>query len=224
MHMTKRTVAVAGASGYAGGEVLRLLLAHPDVEIGAHHGRLQRRRAARRPPAAPRAAGRPGARGDHPSRCSPATTSSSSALPHGQSAALAKAAAGRHGRHRLRRRLPAHRPGGLGDVLRRRRTPAPGPTACPSWPASASGSPARPAIAVPGCYPTVSTLALAPAVAAGIVDAATLVVVAASGTSRRRQGPQAQPARLGGDGLGQRVRRRRHATGTPPRSPRTSPR
>ena len=29
------TVAVAGASGYAGGELLRLLLAHPGVEIGA---------------------------------------------------------------------------------------------------------------------------------------------------------------------------------------------
>ncbi|MFC5148347.1 N-acetyl-gamma-glutamyl-phosphate reductase, partial [Streptomyces aureoversilis] len=27
--------AVAGASGYAGGELLRLLLGHPDVEIGA---------------------------------------------------------------------------------------------------------------------------------------------------------------------------------------------
>src|SRR5688572_26571510 len=35
MHMPKRRVAVAGASGYAGGEVLRLLLSHPDVEIGA---------------------------------------------------------------------------------------------------------------------------------------------------------------------------------------------
>jgi len=34
MHMTIR-VAVAGASGYAGGEMLRLLVAHPDVEIGA---------------------------------------------------------------------------------------------------------------------------------------------------------------------------------------------
>ena len=32
--MTYR-VAVAGASGYAGGELLRLLLAHPDVTIGA---------------------------------------------------------------------------------------------------------------------------------------------------------------------------------------------
>jgi N-acetyl-gamma-glutamyl-phosphate reductase len=34
MQVTIR-VAVAGASGYAGGEVLRLLLAHPEVEIGA---------------------------------------------------------------------------------------------------------------------------------------------------------------------------------------------
>ena len=34
MHMTVR-VAVAGASGYAGGEVLRLLASHPGVEIGA---------------------------------------------------------------------------------------------------------------------------------------------------------------------------------------------
>src|SRR6476661_1315267 len=33
MHMTVR-VAVAGASGYAGGELLRLLLSHPQVEIG----------------------------------------------------------------------------------------------------------------------------------------------------------------------------------------------
>ena len=34
MHVTVR-VAVAGASGYAGGEVLRLLSGHPEVEIGA---------------------------------------------------------------------------------------------------------------------------------------------------------------------------------------------
>lgn len=33
--MTTITAAVAGASGYAGGEVLRLLLSHPDIEIGA---------------------------------------------------------------------------------------------------------------------------------------------------------------------------------------------
>src|SRR4051812_23568499 len=38
MHMSSKRVAVAGASGYAGGELLRLLLAHPDVEIGALTG------------------------------------------------------------------------------------------------------------------------------------------------------------------------------------------
>ena len=31
-------VAVAGCTGYAGGEVLRLLLQHPEVEIGALAG------------------------------------------------------------------------------------------------------------------------------------------------------------------------------------------
>src|SRR6478735_8521959 len=38
MHMTRKRIAVAGASGYAGGELLRLLLAHPEVEIGALTG------------------------------------------------------------------------------------------------------------------------------------------------------------------------------------------
>src|SRR3954470_10460412 len=38
MHMSPITVAVAGASGYAGGEVLRLLLGHPGVRIGAVTG------------------------------------------------------------------------------------------------------------------------------------------------------------------------------------------
>ena len=31
-------VAVAGATGYAGGELLRLLLTHPEVKIGAVTG------------------------------------------------------------------------------------------------------------------------------------------------------------------------------------------
>ncbi len=34
MRMTVK-VAVAGCTGYAGGEALRLLLGHPEVEIGA---------------------------------------------------------------------------------------------------------------------------------------------------------------------------------------------
>ena len=77
-------------------------------------------------------------------------------------------------------------------------------------------------IAVPGCYPTVSTLALAPAVAAGIVHADDLVVVAASGTSGAGKAPK--PNLLGSEvmgsasayGVGGR-------TATRPRSSRTSP-
>jgi N-acetyl-gamma-glutamyl-phosphate reductase len=45
-------------------------------------------------------------------------------------------------------------------------------------------------VAVPGCYPTVSTLALLPAVQHGLVDPAQLVVVAVSGTSGAGKAPK----------------------------------
>jgi N-acetyl-gamma-glutamyl-phosphate reductase len=54
-------------------------------------------------------------------------------------------------------------------------------------------------IAVPGCYPTVSSLALAPAVAAGLVEP-DVVVVAASGTSGA--GKAAKPHLLGSEVMG----------------------
>jgi N-acetyl-gamma-glutamyl-phosphate reductase len=54
-------------------------------------------------------------------------------------------------------------------------------------------------IAVPGCYPTVSSLALAPAVAAGLVEP-DVVVVAASGTSGA--GKAAKPHLLGSETAG----------------------
>ena len=54
-------------------------------------------------------------------------------------------------------------------------------------------------IAVPGCYPTVSTLTLAPAVAAGLVEP-DVVVVAASGTSGA--GKAAKPHLLGSEVMG----------------------
>ena len=54
-------------------------------------------------------------------------------------------------------------------------------------------------VAVPGCYPTVSTLALAPAVAAGLVTP-DVVVVAASGTSGA--GKKAAPHLLGSEVMG----------------------
>jgi N-acetyl-gamma-glutamyl-phosphate reductase len=54
-------------------------------------------------------------------------------------------------------------------------------------------------VAVPGCYPTISTLTLAPAVAAGVVTNE-LVVVAASGTSGA--GKAAKPHLLGSEVMG----------------------
>jgi N-acetyl-gamma-glutamyl-phosphate reductase len=55
-------------------------------------------------------------------------------------------------------------------------------------------------VAVPGCYPTVSTLALAPAVADGLVDPSDIVVVAASGTSGA--GKAAKPHLVGSEVMG----------------------
>jgi N-acetyl-gamma-glutamyl-phosphate reductase len=173
--------AVAGASGYAGGEILRLLLGHPDVEIGALTADSSAgiSLAAAHPQLVPLA-----------DRVLEATTSSALAghdvvflaLPHGASAPLAA-------------QLDA-------DVLvvdcgaDFRLTSDEdwatfyGGVRAGSWP---YGLPELPGqrdvlagarrVAVPGCYPTVSTLALAPAVQAGLVDCTGIVIVAVSGTS-----------------------------------------
>ena len=122
------------------------------------------------------------------------------ALPHGQSAAIAEALSDETvvidcgADFRLT---------DADDVGRRSTaatTRAPGPTACPSSPASAAGWRGATRIAVPGCYPTVSTLALAPAVAAGLVDTTGIVVVAVSGTSGAGKAPK--PHLLGSEVMG----------------------
>ena len=179
MHMSV-SVAVAGASGYAGGEVLRLLLGHPDVEIGAltagsNAGELL---GSLQPHLLPLA-----------DRILEPTTADVLAghdvvflgLPHGQSAQIA-------------RQL------GEGVVVIdcgadfRLTDPATwekfyGGEHAGSWPyglpeladqRSLLRSATR--IAVPGCYPTISTLTIAPALAAGLVTP-DVTVVAASGTS-----------------------------------------
>jgi N-acetyl-gamma-glutamyl-phosphate reductase len=188
MHMLKTRVAVAGASGYAGGEVLRLLLAHPDVEIGALTGgsNAGERLGVLQPHLVPLA-----------DRVLEETSMQTLgghdvvflALPHGQSGAVAEQ---------------------LGDdtvVIDcgadfRLTDPAMwekfyGSSWAGSWPYGLPELPGQRAqlegarrIAVPGCYPTVSTLALAPAVAAGLVHADDLVVVAASGTSGAGKAPK----------------------------------
>src|SRR5699024_139604 len=55
-------------------------------------------------------------------------------------------------------------------------------------------------VAVPGCYPTSCTLALAPGFAAGLLDPDDVVIVAASGTSGA--GRQAKPHLIGSEVMG----------------------
>jgi N-acetyl-gamma-glutamyl-phosphate reductase len=182
-----KRIAVAGASGYAGGELLRLLLAHPEVEIGTL--------------TAGESAGTPlGVHQPHLlpladrvlEETSPETLAGHDvvflALPHGRSAELAAQ---------------------LGDDTlvidcgadHRLSDPAAwvrwyGGEHAGSWPYGLPELPgARDAlrgtrrVAVPGCYPTVATLALFPALAAGLV-APDVVVTAVSGTSGAGKSPK----------------------------------
>jgi N-acetyl-gamma-glutamyl-phosphate reductase len=197
MHMSQVRVAVGGASGYAGGELLRLLLGHPSVEVGALTagenagatlGSLQ-------PHLAPLA-----------DRVLLDTTPEHLvghdvvflALPHGRSGPVAAA-------------LPAETLVVDCGADFRLRDPDQwalfyGGEHAGTWP---YGLPELPGqrdrlrgarrIAVPGCYPTVSSLALAPAVAAGLV-APDVVVVAASGTSGA--GRAAKPHLLASEVMG----------------------
>ncbi|MDH5152546.1 N-acetyl-gamma-glutamyl-phosphate reductase [Kocuria palustris] len=181
------TAAVSGASGYAGGEVLRLLMQHPQVEIGAV--------------AAHSSAGqRLGSLQPHLHGLADRIITDSSleqlaghdivvlALPHGASAEIAAqlpessividAAAD----HRLESAEAweqfygsAHAgtwPYGLPEMI-----VAPDGTRQRTRLAKASR------IAIPGCYPTGSQLALAPLAAAGQIELQDIVIVAASGTS-----------------------------------------
>jgi len=179
MRMTYR-VAVAGASGYAGGELLRLLLAHPEVEIGAVTGNSNAGETlgSLQPHLLPLAG-----------RILEPTTAEVLAghdvvflaLPHGASAAIAE-------------QLPESTvivdcgaDFRLQDAAEWQRFY--GSDHAGTWP---YGLPELPGhrerlrgtkrVAVPGCYPTISSLALAPAVAARLVEN-DVVVVAASGTS-----------------------------------------
>lgn len=185
------SVAVAGASGYAGGELLRLLLGHPDLGVGTltaassagtvvgeHHPHLP----------------------DLADVALQATTTEALAghdvvalaLPHGHSAAVAAQlgpdvlVVDMAADHRLSDPAAwaqfyggAHAgswPYALPELphadgsRQRDRLPGVDPTA-----------PRR--LAVPGCYPTAVSLALAPGLAVGLLEPQDLVVVAASGTS-----------------------------------------
>jgi N-acetyl-gamma-glutamyl-phosphate reductase len=198
MHMSPIRVAVAGASGYAGGEVLRLLLGHPDVRIGALTGSSN--------------AGQPlGSLQPHlvplADRVLEETSVASLsghdvvflALPHGESAAYAEALdddtvvidCGAD----FRLTDPADWEAFYGSEHA-----GSWPSGLPELPGQRSVLERARRIAVPGCYPTVATLALAPVVGGGLVDPTDLVVVAASGTSGA--GKAAKPHLLGSEVMG----------------------
>ncbi len=196
MNMSVR-VAVAGASGYAGGEVLRLLLGHPDVEIGAltAGSNAGERLGSLQPHLLPLA-----------DRVLADTTLESLSghdvvflgLPHGQSAAIAQALGDDTVVIDCGADFRLSDPGEWEAFY--------GGEHAGSWP---YGLPELPGqrellrgarrIAVPGCYPTVSTLAIVPALAAGLVEP-DVTVVAASGTSGA--GKAAKPHLLGSEIMG----------------------
>ncbi|MEV1177351.1 N-acetyl-gamma-glutamyl-phosphate reductase [Nonomuraea sp. NPDC049784] len=189
--------AIAGASGYAGGELLRILLGHPEFEIGALT-------------AASSAGSRLGVHQPHLPQLADRVIEDTSAdtlaghdvvflaLPHGHSAAVA-AQLGEEtvvvdcgADHRLTD------PAAWQEFY--------GGEHAGSWP---YGLPELPGqreilksatrIAVPGCYPTSVLLALSPAFGAGLAEP-DVVVVAATGTSGA--GKSLKPHLLGSEVMG----------------------
>lgn len=194
--MTVRA-AVAGASGYAGGEVLRLLLGHPEVEIGAltGHSNAGQRLGSLQPHLLPLA----------DRELLPTTAEVLAghdvvflALPHGQSAAVAEEL----GPDVLVVDMGADfRLADAGDWERFYGSEHAGtwPYGLPELPGARAALEGSKRIAVPGCYPTAVSLALFPAYAAGLVESEA-VIVAASGTSGA--GKAAKPHLLGSEVMG----------------------
>jgi N-acetyl-gamma-glutamyl-phosphate reductase len=176
----KVRVAVAGASGYAGGELLRLLLGHPDVEIGAltAGGNAGTTLAAHQPHLLPLA-------GRVLADTTPEALAGHDvvflALPHGHSAAIAAELGAAAlvvdcgADHRLTSAADWRRWYGGAHA-------GSWPYGLPELPGAREDLRGARRIAVPGCYPTAASLALAPALAADLAEP-DVVVVAVSGTS-----------------------------------------
>ena len=192
-------VSVLGASGYAGGELLRLLARHPDLEVAAVSAGTN----------AGRSLGEV-----HPQLVSlahlpllPADDDALGeadvvflALPHGESAAAVE----RVGRpdtvvidlgadFRLG-------DGAAWETFYGGAHAGSWPYGLPELPGARAALAQQQRIANPGCYPTAVALALAPLLAAGLVEAQDVVVVAASGTSGA--GRAAKPNLLGSEVMG----------------------
>ncbi|MFE2236645.1 N-acetyl-gamma-glutamyl-phosphate reductase [Streptomyces sp. NPDC059442] len=194
--MTVRA-AVAGASGYAGGELLRLLLTHPDVEIGTltGHSHAGQRLGGLQPHLLPLA-----------DRVLAPTDAESLAghdvvflaLPHGQSAAVAE----QLGPDTLVIDMGADfRLANAADWETFYGSPHAGtwPYGLPELPGARAALAGAKRVAVPGCYPTAVSLALFPAYADGLAEPEA-VVVAATGTSGA--GKALKPHLLGSEVMG----------------------
>jgi N-acetyl-gamma-glutamyl-phosphate reductase len=183
-------VAVAGASGYAGGELLRLLAGHPDLEITAVSAGSSAGQAITS--VHPNLTGHAAFDGKNFAATDAAALGDAElifmALPHGMSAVLAQ-------------QLPDARIVDLSADFRLGDETAwqqfypdagyagrwayglpelPGPAGEPSVRQKISS--AR-TVAVPGCHATTAILALAPLLRAGLIEPADIVIVSASGTS-----------------------------------------
>ncbi|MDR2377915.1 MAG: N-acetyl-gamma-glutamyl-phosphate reductase [Bifidobacteriaceae bacterium] len=184
------TVAVAGASGYAGGETLRLLASHPEARVGAVTANAS----------AGQALGR-----HHPHIVSladrtlvPTTPANLAghdvivlALPHGKSGRLARELAAASPESALVDLGADHRledPADWADYYGGEHHGAWAygmPELLRGWPGPKQREELRGAkrIAVPGCNVTAVTLALAPGLAAGALSPQDLVAVLANGVS-----------------------------------------
>ncbi|MBO4208371.1 N-acetyl-gamma-glutamyl-phosphate reductase [Micromonospora echinofusca] len=173
-------VGVAGASGYAGGELLRLLAGHPefDLTVATAHSQAGQPVAAVHPQLAGLdlvfTATEPDALAD--------VDLVFLALPHGQSAALAAAlpsgvkVVDLGADHRLTDAAAWQRYYGGAHA-------GAWTYGLPELPGQRAVIAAATRVAATGCYAVATTLALAPLVAAGTVAPDDVVVVAASGTS-----------------------------------------
>jgi N-acetyl-gamma-glutamyl-phosphate reductase len=191
-------VAVAGATGYAGGELLRLLLGHPQMTIGAltAGSSAGTRLGEHQPhlvPLADRIVGATDAEtlGGHDVVFL--------ALPHGASAEIAAQLSADTvvidcGAD-FRLADPA-----AWEKFYSSAHAGTWPYGLPELPGQRDKLAGARNIAVPGCYPTSSTLALLPAITQGLTDAHDVVIVAASGPSGA--GRSLKPHLLGSELMG----------------------